>query len=251
MRGNSVASRDVLREYAATYAASRELRLAKAEAAAAQLDAEEARASKAAFLSGLNHELRTPLNHITGFAGLLRQADDLSAEKRDEYLDTILSSASELLKLIDAILDAAAGADQHRPGSSVPVSDPIPILRRLLYEHNQTLFVGKVDIADNLPPTDVSSQRLFQALQRIFIALSMKSEERRSIGLSVKAGGGSLQDVSIAFHLLADQEAPTIDIMRSVKADVTRLGLQLEDNSFGKDRAFALIVPGQNQEQAA
>lgn len=251
MRGNAAASHDNLRTYAVSYAASRELRLAKAEAAAAQLDAEEARASKAAFLSGLNHELRTPLNHITGFAGLLRHADDLPEPKRAEYLDNILASAGELLKLIDAILDAAAGAAQQRDGESVPITDPVPVLRRLLYEHSHHLFVGKVDIADELPLVHVNSQQLFQALQRIFIALTMSSEERRAIGLSVRPSGAFGTDVAIQFSLIAEQEAPSLDIMRSVRADVLRFSLRLEDHSTEQERVFALILPGEKQEHAA
>lgn len=250
MRGNAAASRDRLQTYAASYAASRELRQAKAEAVAAQLDAAEARASKAAFLSGLNHELRTPLNHITGFAGLLRQAQDLPLEKQAEYLDNILGSAGELLRLIDAILDAAAGKDQQRAEEAVPVLDPLPVLRRLLFEHSNRIFVGKLDIADELPLVHEQSDKLFQALQRIMVALILESEERRVIGLSVQPFGPQAEDVIIQFSLISTQQPPKPDVMRSVGTALARLGLRLEDQSTDQDWIYSLILTGEHEERA-
>lgn len=58
------------------------------------------------FLANMSHEIRTPMNGIVGFASLLRD-EDLDAETRDDYINTIESCSNQLLNLIDDILDLA------------------------------------------------------------------------------------------------------------------------------------------------
>ncbi|WP_462379702.1 hybrid sensor histidine kinase/response regulator [Pseudomonas sp. Marseille-QA0892] len=59
--------------------------------------------AKAQFLGRLSHEIRTPMNGVLGMTELL-QGTPLSAKQRD-YVQTIHSSGSELLSLINEILD--------------------------------------------------------------------------------------------------------------------------------------------------
>ncbi|MCF8297353.1 MAG: response regulator [Saprospiraceae bacterium] len=59
---------------------------------------------KAAFLSNISHEIRTPMNAILGFSELLRD-ESIISEKKDEFLKYIKSNCSDLLKLIDDIID--------------------------------------------------------------------------------------------------------------------------------------------------
>ncbi|MAX71293.1 MAG: hypothetical protein CMC76_09375 [Flavobacteriaceae bacterium] len=56
------------------------------------------------FFSILSHELRTPIYGITGLATLVNQEKD--EEKRQSYLDSLISSSSYLSVLIDNILQA-------------------------------------------------------------------------------------------------------------------------------------------------
>lgn len=238
-----------LKAYAAAYASSRRLRLAEDRAAAARIDAEQANAAKAAFLSGLNHELRTPLNGITGFAGLLRENDDLGREKRIEYLDHILHSAGVLLERIDAILRAAAGSDSSgRHGGEG--TDPLPVLRRVLQEHAGKVFVGKADIADDLPPVTTTVRDLYQALGRVFAALSVGAPARRAVGLAVAAAEGG-RDVAITFRLLSGEDGLSVSARRSLNAEVIRLGLRLEEPSAHSGREIILLAPAQARRTAA
>jgi|GEM_PF-1769029 len=75
-----------------------------AEAQKAREEAEAANASKSAFLANISHELRTPLNAILGFADLLRRDRSLTADQR-EYLEIINSSGTNLLSLINEVLE--------------------------------------------------------------------------------------------------------------------------------------------------
>jgi len=58
---------------------------------------------KSDFLANMSHEIRTPMNGILGFAKLLEKTD--LNEKQKKYLDIINSSTSNLLGIINDILD--------------------------------------------------------------------------------------------------------------------------------------------------
>lgn len=67
--------------------------------------AEEANASKSAFLSVVSHEIRTPMNAVVGMTDLLlRDADSLS-DKQQKYLRNIKNSGSALVMIVNDILD--------------------------------------------------------------------------------------------------------------------------------------------------
>jgi PAS domain S-box-containing protein len=66
--------------------------------------AEESDRLKSAFLANMSHEIRTPLNSILGFSDLLTTID-LDQKSRSEYANLIDSSGSNLLSIINDILD--------------------------------------------------------------------------------------------------------------------------------------------------
>lgn len=59
---------------------------------------------KSLFLSNMSHEIRTPMNAIVGFAEML-QDTDLSREQKNRFLDVIIKSGDNLLRLINDIID--------------------------------------------------------------------------------------------------------------------------------------------------
>jgi len=65
--------------------------------------AQEASRAKSVFLATMSHEIRTPMNGIIGFSELA--LDDHIPRKTRAYLENIKSSAQDLLKIINDILD--------------------------------------------------------------------------------------------------------------------------------------------------
>jgi signal transduction histidine kinase len=76
------------------------------ELIAAKEKAEESDRLKTAFLHNVSHEIRTPMNAIIGFSTLLNEPD-LTEEDRHQYVDIIFQSGSQLLSIINDIVDIA------------------------------------------------------------------------------------------------------------------------------------------------
>ncbi len=89
-------------------ATNRSLDTRVGELAQSNTDLFQASKMKSEFLTNVSHELRTPLNAIIGFAELLTTAKPAPDDPRsNRYIDNILTSARQLLELINDLLDLA------------------------------------------------------------------------------------------------------------------------------------------------
>jgi len=79
------------------------LQEANGELVIALEQAKKADKAKSEFLATMSHEIRTPMNSVIGFSGILAD-EDLTAEQKS-YVNLILNSGHDLLRLIDDILD--------------------------------------------------------------------------------------------------------------------------------------------------
>lgn len=89
--------------------------------------AEEANKTKSEFLANMSHEIRTPMNAILGFSEILEETINNDVQKN--YLNTIINSGRNLMKLINDILDLS----KIEAGKIDIVPEPVD-LRRILLE---------------------------------------------------------------------------------------------------------------------
>ncbi len=90
---------------------------------AAKQQAEAASEAKSRFLANMGHELRTPLNAIIGFSEMIagQMFGPLGHPKYADYSTDILSSARNLLDIINSVLDLAQSESGKTDICKVPV----------------------------------------------------------------------------------------------------------------------------------
>jgi two-component system sensor histidine kinase BarA len=121
-----------------------ELEIRNAELDITRFNAMQASKAKSEFLANMSHEIRTPLSGIMGFTELLLNTD-LDNHQKD-YTATIHKSATNLLTIIDDILDLSKIESGKleitltRCNIIDIVEDVIDLLAPIAYEKNIELF---------------------------------------------------------------------------------------------------------------
>jgi CheY-like chemotaxis protein/HAMP domain-containing protein/signal transduction histidine kinase len=149
---------------------------------------------KSEFLANMSHELRTPLNSLLILARLMSENKDGNlTPKQIEYANTILSSGTDLLNLINDVLDLSkveAGKMEVNPvGVAVTdIRDQVDKAFRPVADQKQLGFA--VEVQPGTPPVIVTDgQRLNQVLKNLLsnafkfthqghVTLTIRSAER-------------------------------------------------------------------------
>ena len=139
------------------------------------------------FFASVSHDLKSPLNAILGFAELSRR-DPLTNQAQRESIDMIIRRGSELLSLIETILDAArveAGQLQLEFSDEQVDSLLESALDRASTLTAETDVFVRLDVPDGLPPLSVDRLRFSSALAT-FIAHARRTAERGSMRILVE-----------------------------------------------------------------
>jgi HAMP domain-containing protein/CheY-like chemotaxis protein/signal transduction histidine kinase len=142
------------------------------------------------FLANVSHELRTPLNSLLILAKLLTENKEKNLSKKQiEFAQTIYSSGTDLLNLINDILDLSkveAGKMEVAP-TDVPmtaVRDFVERTFRPIAEDKGLAF--SVDIQPDVPrDLYTDGQRLEQVLKNL-LSNAVKFTERGSVSLTIR-----------------------------------------------------------------
>jgi len=145
---------------------------------------------KSEFLANMSHELRTPLNSLLILSKLLTDNKEGNlTSKQVEYAQTIHSSGTDLLSLINDVLDLSkveAGKMQVH-ATDVSLADLSEALHRsfdAVAEEKKLAF--KVDIASDVPARmRTDGQRLEQVLRNL-LSNAFKFTNEGSVSLNIR-----------------------------------------------------------------
>ncbi|TNM31810.1 HAMP domain-containing protein [Streptomyces sedi] len=183
---------------------------------------------KSEFLANMSHELRTPLNSLLILAKLLADnAEGNLSPKQVEFAETIHGAGSDLLQLINDILDLSkveAGKMDVSPTriALVQLVDYIEASFRPLTAEKSLEF--SVRVSPELPSTlNTDEQRLLQVLRNL-LSNAVKFTETGAVELVIRPAGGEVPD-SIREQMLENGSV--------LSADAQLIAFAVSDTGIG------------------
>jgi HAMP domain-containing protein/CheY-like chemotaxis protein/signal transduction histidine kinase len=146
---------------------------------------------KSEFLANMSHELRTPLNSLLILAKLLSDNKEKTlTPKQVEFAQTIYSSGTDLLNLINDILDLSkveAGKMEVNP-MEVPIRDIESFTKRTFDVVAQQKGIQfKVDIHGEAPPAIYTDGQRLQQVIKNLLSNAFKFTEKGGVTLTIRA----------------------------------------------------------------
>ncbi|WP_203805042.1 ATP-binding protein, partial [Paractinoplanes tereljensis] len=150
-----------------------------------------ASAYKSEFLANMSHELRTPLNSLLLLARLLADNSEQNlSEKQIEFARTIHSAGSDLLSLIDDILDLAK-IEAGRMDVDIDEIDfdgvQSYVEQAFLPQAEEKNLDFRVSVAPDLPASIVTDGQRLQQILRNLLSNAVKFTDSGSVTLSIFA----------------------------------------------------------------
>src|SRR6476661_4888090 len=149
---------------------------------------------KTEFMANMSHELRTPLNSLLLLSRLLAENSDANLSPRQiEFADTIHGAGSDLLRLIDDILDLSkidAGRAEVDAGPVVLAEVLGDLEQALGPQAEEKGLTLAVEIGAGVPTTIITDMQRLQQVLRNLLANAVKFTAAGGVTLQVERVDG-------------------------------------------------------------
>ncbi|HAH55718.1 MAG TPA: hypothetical protein DCM02_10690 [Flavobacterium sp.] len=244
-----------------------ELKQSNEELYRAKEKAEESDKLKSAFLANLSHEIRTPMNGIMGFTELLSDPN-LSKEKLNKYINIIKKSGTQLLSIINDIVEISK-IDTRQIQINSSIIELSDLINNLYFTFKLTIPSEKriemiVEMPEKKLCIEIDQVKLQQVLSNLItnaikftdvgkITIGYKVIDQENIQFFVKDTGIGIDP---KYHKVIFDRFRQIDIETSSKFGGSGLGLAISkayvellggeitiQSSLGKGSSFYIDIP--------
>ncbi|MBN2710402.1 MAG: response regulator [Calditrichaceae bacterium] len=178
---------------------------------------------KSEFLANMSHELRTPLNSIQILSKLLYENKEKNlTEKQLTFAKTIQSSGSDLLGLINEILDLSKIEAGKMTINLEKMSLKIlPVYVQQNFEHitSEKKIYLKVNMDENLPEDILTDRQRIEQVLKNLLSNAIKFTEKGGITISIGRPSAEML-----------RNSPHLDANHSISIAVSDTGIGISDD---------------------
>ena len=166
--------------------------------------AEAATRAKSEFLANMSHEIRTPMNAILGFTEVLRRGYGNSDRNWQHHLNTIHTSGTHLLALINDILDLSkveAGRMEIERRACAPHLIIHDVMQVLAIKADEKTIKLAITVDSPIPETILSDPERLRQIVTNLVGNAIKFTHEGSVNLHVALiSADTRPQLSIAVH---------------------------------------------------